>query len=180
VTRGVVDGLGTPHPIGRMLPSIYQEDDFTQRLTRAFDDVLAPVQSTLDCIDAYFDPWITPPDMLEWLAGWVGIDFDELLPIERRRLIVSEAVHLYKVRGTALGLAQFLAILTGLEVEIVESGGSAWSSTPSGPPPGEAQPRLVVRLISDNPESVDVARVNSLVVASKPAHVPHTVEVVQP
>lgn len=180
MTRGVVEGLETPWPLVRMLPGVLQEDEFTGRFTRAFDQLVAPVYATLDSIDAYFDPWTTPPDVLEWLAGWVGVLFDELLPLERRRLLVSEVVNLYRVRGTALGLAQYLAILTGVEVEIEESGGATWSSTPGGAPPGESQPRLLVRLITDDPDSVDVGRVSFLVRESKPAHVPHSVEVARP
>jgi phage tail-like protein len=180
VTRGVVEGLRTPWPIGRMLPGMYAEDDFAQRFTSVFDVLTAPVHVTLDCIDSYFDPWVTPPDMLEWLATWVGVEFDELTPIDRRRLLVAEAVRLYRVRGTALGLAEFLAIFTGLEVEIEESGGSTWSPTPGGQPPGENTPRLLVRLLAEDPETVDKARVDSLVRAAKPANVPHSVEVVRP
>lgn len=180
MTRGLVEGLETPWPLVEQLPGIYQEDDFARRLTMAFDEVSAPIFTTLDCIDAYFDPWLTPPDVLEWLASWVGVAFDELLPLERRRLLTSEAVSLYRVRGTALGLAQYLAIVTGVEVEIEESGGATWSSTPGGAPAGETQPRLLVRLITDDPDSIDVSRVNYLVRESKPAHMPHTVEVVRP
>jgi phage tail-like protein len=180
VSRGVVEGLESPWPIVRMLPGIYQDDDLAQRLTGAFDTLAAPIHATLDCIDAYFDPWITPPDMLEWLATWVGVEFDELLPLERRRLLAAEAVSLYRVRGTALGLAQYLAILTGVEVEIEESGGATWSSTPGGGPIGEAQPRLLVRLIAEDPDTIDLVRVDQLVRESKPAHMPHTVEVVRP
>jgi phage tail-like protein len=180
VTRGVVEGLDTPWPLLRMLPGVLQEDEFAERLVSAFDQLTAPIYATLDCIDAYFDPWTTPPDVLEWLAGWVGVMFDDLLPLERRRLLVSEIVSLYRVRGTALGLAKYLAIVTGVEVEIEESGGATWSSTPGGAPPGESRPRLLVRLITDDPDSMDVRRVNLLVGDNKPAHVPHTVEVVRP
>jgi phage tail-like protein len=180
VSRGVVEGLETPWPLVLMLPGVYQDDDLAQRLTSAFDAVSAPIHATLDCIDAYFDPWITPPDVLEWLATWVGVDFDELLPLERRRLLAAEAVSLYRVRGTALGLAQYLAILTGVEVEIEESGGATWSSTPGGAPIGETQPRLLVRLITEDPDTIDLVRVDQLVRDSKPAHMPHSVEVARP
>ena len=53
--RTAVPGLVTPHPIGRPLPALYLDDDFTQRLTAGLDEVLAPVLLTLDCLDAYLD-----------------------------------------------------------------------------------------------------------------------------
>lgn len=175
--RQLVDDLGTTSPIVQMLPGMLQEDPFAQRFASAFDTILAPVLLTLDCIDSYFDPWIAPKDFLDWLATWVAVELDETLPPERQRLLVSEAVRLYRVRGTAFGLAEQIAIYTGLEVEIEESGGSTWSAAPGGYPPGEAQPRLTVKLITSDPGSVDVARVNAIVAASKPAHVPHWVVV---
>ena len=36
--RASIDGLETPHPLGAMLPAIYQEQDLTMRFTRAFED----------------------------------------------------------------------------------------------------------------------------------------------
>ena len=39
---------------------------------QGLDPVLAPVLSTIDNLDAYVDPWLTPPDFLDWLAGWFG------------------------------------------------------------------------------------------------------------
>jgi phage tail-like protein len=179
VPRLLVDELGNASPIVNLLPGMLQEDPFAQRFASAFDDILAPVLLTLDCVDSYFDPWLAPKDFLEWLATWVAIELDETLPPERQRLLVSEAVRLYRVRGTAIGLAEQIAIYTGLEVEIEESGGSTWSAAPGGYAPGESQPRLTVKLISSNPESIDVSRVNAIVGASKPAQVPHTVVVLQ-
>jgi hypothetical protein len=45
-------------------------DPLAQQLGAAFDDVLAPIFGTLDCLPAYL---IEPlRDMLDWLAGWIG------------------------------------------------------------------------------------------------------------
>lgn len=172
-----MEELDTARPLAEMLPGMLQEDDFAQRFSSAFDTILAPIMATLDCIDSYFDPWLAPKDFLEWLATWVAIELDELLPPERQRLLVSEAVRLYRMRGTAIGLAEQIAIYTGLEVEITESGGATWSAAPGGAPPGENYPRLTVKVITSDPASVDVSRVNVLVSAAKPAHLPHTLEI---
>ena len=50
--RGAVPGLETRHPISSLLPGLYQEDDFTRRLTSGFDEVLAPLFCILDNLDA--------------------------------------------------------------------------------------------------------------------------------
>ncbi len=74
--RALLPGLGTRHPLGAQLPSVYAEDDFVQRFTAALDDILAPVLCTLDSLPAYFDPALAPADFLEYLAAWVGAPGD--------------------------------------------------------------------------------------------------------
>ena len=46
-------------------------------------------------------------------------------------------------------------------------------------PPGTAEPSLVVRVRVPDPAAVDTKRLDRVVSASKPAHVPHTVEVIK-
>ena len=67
----------------------------------AFDEVLAPLFTTLDCFDSYLDPDLAPHDFVDWLASWVGVDIDETWTLERRRRLIQDAVVLYRIRGTA-------------------------------------------------------------------------------
>jgi phage tail-like protein len=164
--------------MGESLPAIYQEDDLMMRLVSAFDDVLAPAISSLDNLAAYFDPALTPDDFLDWLAGWVGVLLDETWPIERRRAFVAVAAQLYRTRGTAAGLAAQVRLFTAGEVEVVESGGSAWSMTPGATVPGTPEFSVRVRVTPPARVPVDAARLDALVAAAKPAHVIHSVEVV--
>ncbi len=175
--RGTIEGLRSPHPLGLGLPAIYQEEDpFTMRLTEAFDEVLAPVFGTLDNLAAYFDPALTPPDFLGWLAGWVALELDETWALERRRQAVATGVDLLRRRGTAVGLADELRLATGAEVEVLENGASAWSLDAGSPMVGSPKPALLVRILSG--QDVDLDRVEQIVRSAKPAHVPHRVEVV--
>lgn len=178
--RGMVAGLPSATPFLDLLPAVYQEDPFTGRFVGGFDDVLAPVLSTLDCIVDYFDPHLAPADFLEWLAGWVGIELEEGWPIERRRAVVATAVEMYRMRGTVAGLRANLRVLTGGRVEIADSGGVGWSRNPSADLPGEAAPRLAVRIRVSDPKTVPMDLVDSAVAAAKPAHVVHRVEVDRP
>jgi len=174
--RGIATELGTPHPLEALLPAALQEDDLTRRLTEGLDAVLAPVIATLDCLYAYLDPALAPADFLEWLAGWVGVTLDENWPMSRRRATVVEAVALYQSRGTVAGLRAHLEMVTGGRVEIVDSGGVTWSTTPgSGHAAGE--PHLLVR-VSEPDEGTPLSTMDDLVAAAKPAHVPHRVEIV--
>jgi phage tail-like protein len=161
------------------MPSIFQDDAVTGRFCAGLDDVLAPVFATLDCLDAYVDPAVAPTDFLEWLAGWVGAEIVEDWPVERKRLMVSNAVDLFSRRGTVDGLREELQLYTGAQVEIADSGGVAFSLAPGGDLPGAAEPRLVVTITADDPASVREARVQAIVAASKPANVVHEVEIVR-
>jgi len=177
--RGSVANLPSPHPLGAALPALYQDDDFAQAFLAALDEVLAPVVNTLDNLESYFDPYLTPDDFLQWLGGWVAIAIDDQWSIERRREAVARAVELYRLRGTAFGLGQQIEIYTGGTVEIIENGGTAWSIDPGGELPGSAKPLVVVRVHVDKPDDLDSARVDALVAAAKPAHVEHRVEIVK-
>jgi phage tail-like protein len=185
--RGTVSGLATPHPLGAALPGMYHDDEIdsrtgglrpnlAQRLTGALDEVLAPVFSCLDNIDAYLDPTLAPADFLDWLGAWLGVEPDETWPLERRRALVCRAIELYRWRGTARGLSSAVSLFTGAEPEIVDSGGVAWSTDPNGPLPGIPDPRITVRLRMA-PDRVDLERLEAVIAAAKPAHVIAEIEV---
>jgi len=176
--RGGVTGLGTPYPLRTLLPSVLREDSFTQRLADGIDEVLAPVISTLDCLEAYLNPLLTPADFLEWVATWFSEVLDENWPAQRRRRFVAEAVEMFRIRGTVTGLRRELELSSGGRVEINESGGVAWSLKPEADLPGEDVPRLAVRITVDDASPVNQAALDALIRAAKPAHVVHRLEVV--
>ena len=175
--RGAVDGLRSAHPLAELLPAVFVEDDFARGFTEGLDPGLAPVFLTLDCLEAYVDPLLTPLDFLPWLAEWVGLDVDETLPESRRRAVVREWARLHHLHGTRAGLVRLLEVATGGEIEVRESGGTSWSSTPGAAPPGDPAPRLDVLVRMRNPTEPDVARVERLIREIRPAHMPFRVEV---
>jgi len=177
--RGLVRTLVSPHPLGQSLPSLYQEDDFTQRFVSAFDAALAPIFAALDNFPAYLDPWLAPEDFLEWLASWFGIVLDESWSPSRRRALVSRAFEFYRMRGTASGLKEQLEVLTGGSVDLHETGGVAISTTAGGALPGSPNYAILVRVTVDDPSTINLARLDALVMAAKPAHVTHKVEIVK-
>jgi phage tail-like protein len=177
--RGLVPTLATPHMLGETLPGLFQEDDFTQRFVSAFDAALAPIFATLDNLTAYFDPWLAPEDLLEWLASWFGMALDESWSIDRRRALVAKAFDFYRMRGTSSGLQSQIELLTGGTIELHETGGIATSTTTGAPLPGSPNFAVLVRVIVDDPSTVNAARLDTLVGAAKPAHVTHKVEVVK-
>lgn len=176
--RGAVEGLDSAMPLLYQLPGPYQEDPFTARFVAAFDDALAPVLVTLDNLAAYVDPELAPEDFVAFVAGWVGVELDEQTNAADRRRAVGSAVAAYRKRGTSLGLAQVVGHASGGEVEVTETGGAEWSTVPGAPLPGEPRARVTVRVTVDDPEDVDIPRLEAVVEAAAPAHVAHVLEVV--
>jgi phage tail-like protein len=175
--RAAVEGLPSPKPIAEHLPSLLQEDDFCVRLTQAFDDVMAPVFATLDCVDSYLDPNLAPEDFVDWLGGWVGVEIDEHWDSSRRRPLLGRISDLYRIRGTVEGLSAHIELYAGVVPEILENGGCLWSQTAESALPGTQGAHLTVRLRVTDPSSVNRATVERIVEASRPAHLSFTVEI---
>jgi phage tail-like protein len=173
----MVPGLESPVPVAGQLPVVLQEDEFLQRFVAAFDDLLAPVFLTLDSLPAYVDPALAPPDFLEWLCGWVGIEPDDTWSVERRREIVGSAVEVHRWRGTVRGIERAVGLVVDGTVTVTDSGGAAWSPAPGADIPGEPVPWLHVVLHVADAAAVDVRRVERVLAGVKAAHVPHVLEI---
>lgn len=171
--------LRTPYPLVTLMPSVFQDDSFTTRWTAGLDDVLAPIIASIDCLAAYLDPLITPADFLEWMAGWLGATLDENWPEDRRRAVIAQSADLYRQRGTVGGLRRHLELITGGRVELRDNGGVTSSSRPGSRLPGDHRLSLSIRVLVPEPDLVDRRALDSLVAMVKPAHVPHTLEVVK-
>ena len=177
--RGLVRALSSPHPLGEALPALFQEDGFTQRFMSAFDSSLAPIFATLDNLTAYLDPWLAPPDFLEWLGSWFGLVLDEAWSVDRRRAVLANAFEFYRMRGTVKGLKAQVETLTGGTAEIIDTGGVATSTKAGEALPGSPNFALMVRVAVDDPSTINASRLDALVAAAKPAHVTHKVQVVK-
>ena len=198
--RGTVEGLVSPHPLIGRLPAVYREDglaevapgiyepDDRSRLTREFlsglDVVIAPVFATLDSLEAYLDPYLTPPDFLPWLAGWVGLARDERWTDEQLRELMAVAIGLYRRRGTAAGIRGLVKAYTGVEPEVTDSGGAvssprraAGQAAGSFEFPGTSEPWVRIRVTVPPGSPVAANRLRELLVGSLPVHVRIMVEV---
>jgi phage tail-like protein len=176
--RAGLEGAVSPHPIGTTLPALYADDGFAQRWCAGLDEVLAPVIGVLDSFPAYLDPATTPPDVLDWLAGWVGLDAAAALPEGRRRALVAQAADLHAWRGTPAAVRGLVWLATGRDADIEESGATMWSDTPGTDLPGGTRPGLVVRVrrAEAGEDDVDPELLTVLLALVAPAHVPWSVE----
>jgi phage tail-like protein len=149
-------------------------DDEVDRVARAVQRMVEPVWRILDRFDDHLDPATAPPPVVSWLGTLLGLDVDAD-SAARRRTVLADAPSIYPWWGTSHGLAVLLSGYLGLDpagVEITESGGVAWSTRTGGRIPGSALPYVKVTITVPDPETVDVVRLERLLRAAVPAHVP--------
>lgn len=102
------------------LPEIYENDHFTSRFLMLFESFWKPISQQIDQVENYFDPDLTPPEFIPWLASWIGLPLDKSLPMERMRALIKQAIMLFQCRGTAQALRTYLEIYTSGRVNILE------------------------------------------------------------
>jgi phage tail-like protein len=149
----------------KYLPVPYADDGFTGSLLQIFESIWGPLDRQVDQLYAYFDPHLTPSEFLPWLGTWVDLVLDENWPEARRRALIQNAADLYRRRGTAGALRDYLEIYLGIRPEILEDG-------PDGNPY-----HFGVTIRTENPDSIDQDRVKRIINEEKPAHTLYTLTV---
>jgi phage tail-like protein len=104
----------------RHLPAIYQADELMGRFLMLFESFWAPITQQIDQMHYYFNPKLTPPEALGWLAQWVDLQLDEHLTVAQQRHLLSTAAAHYRRRGSRQGLTEMLEIYTGVTPTIIE------------------------------------------------------------
>jgi phage tail-like protein len=167
-------------PLIERLPSMYQDGMFLEQFTAGLDIVLAPIIATLDCLDAYVDPEVAPPDFVGWLGDWVGLRLDEDWTVERRRRLVAAAAVLFAARGTAHGLSDEIELYTGGAAEVDDPGRVWTSALPTGEEErsGRRGADRTVRVTVDVTNATDVnwPALQVLIRDAVPAHLPVEIE----
>ncbi len=149
----------------KYLPNTYADDGFMPGFLNIFEALWQPFDRQLDQLYAYFDPMLTPAEFLPWLGTWVDLVLDENWPEARRRALIENAADLYRRRGTAGALRDYLAIYLGAPPTIVEDG-------PDGNPF-----HFSVTIHTDDPDSFDQDRARRIIEEEKPAHTIYTLTV---
>jgi phage tail-like protein len=113
------------------LPSLYQDGDFGMRFVGALEELLDPIVAVLDGLQYHFDPNLAPPDILELLAAWLGVDLDETQDIRHQREMVRRSAELGRRRGTVKGLELALALhFPETPMRVEDNGGVIWHGRP--------------------------------------------------
>ena len=176
--RNRPDVVCSPLPLIDTMPSVYRGDPLAQQLCAAFDDVLAPIFGTLDCLPAYLDPKTAPEDMLDWLAGWIGLTIGAHETATRKRELITAGASILPWRGTVRSVHEAVVAAFNRETEVIEAGAATCSTEPDSEPGGQPVPTLVVRVFTDDADDIDRRSLDAVVEAAKPAHIPHRVEVI--
>jgi phage tail-like protein len=153
--------LGVASALRQAIPAVYQEDPLFMTLCAAFDELIAPLVSAVDCFDAYLDPYLAPSDFLPWLADLVGHqDSYSAAAIgpagdrvqsasDAERGQIASAVREHARRGTPSAVRDAVARACGVPVEQVElddPGGTRWCATAGGADRGWPQARARIRV----------------------------------
>lgn len=142
------------------LPPIYSEHPFLGHFLLAFEMVLTPIEQIVDNFDLYLDPRVAPAFFLAELAAWLGPVVDDTWSMEKRRLLLTEAVSLYRQRGTRRGLSRYLEIYSGSTPQIFE--------------PDDQPYRFNVVLYLPPGQQVNQATLERIIEANRPAHTTYT------
>lgn len=126
--------------IERLLPTVYQvavqPGSPLTALLEAMEELHARDERILERIHEYFDPYLTPPELVPFLCQWVDLDWLLADPasggaprgfsagLGRLRNLIALAPELSAHRGTAEGLRRFLETATGVAGFDVDDSGA--------------------------------------------------------
>jgi phage tail-like protein len=165
------------------LPGLYRDDEFMGQYLSIFEDIMEPLENTIDNMAMYFDPLLTPETFVSWLASWQNLAPDPTWTMKKWRELVKSAAMLHRLRGTKKGLSEYLRIYTGSVPEITEyiQGMSLDSETRLGinTKLGSAGTgnHFTVTLELDGNSEVSIDTVRSIIDAQKPAHTAYTLQI---
>ena len=165
--------------IAPYLPAILRQDAFLANLLRVFDELLRPLLQTLDALDSYFDPTLTPAELVPWLATWVGEEMPVSWPMAARRAMVKEAATIHRMRGTKAGLKRALELVTGREVLVTEntSGLRLDADAKLGLNTSLQDPEpYTIWVVICGGDGVDLDAVTDIIERLKPAHAAYSIK----
>jgi phage tail-like protein len=164
------------------LPAIYRDErdgDFGMRYIGALENVLDPIVAIIDGMPAHFDPGLAPLDILDLITAWLGIEYDESLPVKQMRKLVQNAAELGRRRGTRAGLEMALELnFPDLPLRIEDQGSVTWSTDPTAAV--EAKPPAFVVYCDQAIPEARQASIARLIEEVKPVHVHYRLRVKAP
>lgn len=98
------------------LPAVYRDEpisaSFLDRFLANPEGLFTAIEGRIERSEMLFDVRSAPPELLEWLAGWLGAALDPEWDDARRRLFLAWAARLFRWRGTPAGLIAAIRLAT--------------------------------------------------------------------
>ncbi|GIJ43214.1 phage tail protein [Virgisporangium aliadipatigenens] len=116
------------------LPRAMAQDPVLNRFVTAFQEVADTVRDRVDGIEHQVDTGLASPEMLAYLASWLGLQLEPTDSAEYQRDLLRQAGKLLGWRGTRHGVEGLLGAATGARVEVSDSGG-VFGQKDTIPPP---------------------------------------------
>jgi phage tail-like protein len=105
------------------LPRVMAEDAVLRGFVTGLEEVAGSVRDRVDSIEHHVDTGLAAPEMLHFLAGWLGVELEPTDPPEYKRSLVREVGRLLGWRGTRHGIEGLLEAATGARVTVLDGGG---------------------------------------------------------
>ncbi len=113
------------------LPAIYAQPDeqrsFLDRYLAIAQATWTGLEAELESFERYLDPRAVPAEALPYLANWLDLQLDGSLTADQHRQLLQALPDLWRHWGTVAGLRTWvrvhLAVLSGLDVELIEKSG---------------------------------------------------------
>jgi phage tail-like protein len=145
IHRSVPPVISRRATLQRGLPSVYHSPGwlarrgssagFALQFVGALEQVLDPPTGLLDNLASHLSPELAPPDLLDLIAAWLGLELDETWLVERRRALVRHAPELARRRGTRAGLELALRLIfPDHPFRVVDEGRVLLERAPDTPP----------------------------------------------
>jgi phage tail-like protein len=124
------DSAHNPGWLLAQLPAELGRDEVVAGFVRAFEEIADSVRNQVDDIEHELDVDLASPEMLGYLASWVGLDIDVSRVAShdpgtraaQRRMIKSVGQALVW-RGTRRGVETLLEALTNSRADVFDAGG---------------------------------------------------------
>jgi phage tail-like protein len=128
--------------LAAQLPRAMAADPVVLGFVSAFEEVADSVRERVDALEHQVDIGLATPEMLHFLASWLGLQLEPTDPSGYQRALVREVGRLLGWRGTRYGIEGILESATGSRVT-VSDGGGVYGQHDQVPPP---DPVVTVRL----------------------------------